>query len=150
MVIQMSLPRKTFARKMINLQGWTAEEEVIEVASIDNVSHEEAARRVAEARRQKINRAVGQRMRHIKVTQKFEDARRKALSIAYHEGRFLCSKDLFWIALTAGWPTGDTGKPMREILMPLERAGMLAELRDEDDRFIGYSITDAGRKELLG
>jgi hypothetical protein len=43
----MSLPKKSFARKIINMRGYSNEEEIVEVACIDNVSHDEAARRVA-------------------------------------------------------------------------------------------------------
>jgi hypothetical protein len=38
---------------------------------------------------------------------------------------------------------------MREIVAPLEKEGSLSELYDEDGKFIGYTLTDTGRKEFL-
>jgi len=79
------------------------------------------------------------------------------LSIAHHHGQFICADELENIAYMAGWksPSGsfsywDTGRVFREICRPFEKAGLLRELRNEEDRFVGYTITDAGRKELLG
>jgi len=153
----MSLPKKTFARKIITMRGYSNEEEIVEVAYIDGVSRDEAARRVAEAREQSKNRSVAQYVRHRKAKDKVEDARRRVLSIAHHYGQFLCAEELENIAFIANWkaPTGvfgywDTGRVFREICRPFEKAGMLQELRNDEDRFIGYTITDAGRKELLG
>lgn len=153
----MSLPKKTFARKIITMRGYSNEEEIVEVAYIDGVSKDEAARRVAEAREQSKNRSVAQYVRHCKAKDKVEDARRRVLSIAHHHGQFLCAEELENIAFIANWkaPAGgfdywDTGRVFREICRPFEKAGMLQELRNDEDRFIGYTITDAGRKELLG
>lgn len=153
----MSLPRKTFARKIITMQGYSDEEQIGEVAYIDGVSQEEAARRVAEAKEQHKNRSVAQYVRHCKAKDKVEDARRRVLSIAHHQGKFLCADELENIAYLAGWksPAGslsywDTGRVFREICLPFEKSGLLQELRSEENRFIGYTITEAGRRELLG
>lgn len=69
----------------------------------------------------------------------------------------MCAQHLEDIARLAQWksPRGshsfwDTGRAFRELCRPHEREGRLQELRDEDDRFIGYTLTEAGRKELLG
>ncbi|CDQ10567.1 protein of unknown function [Acidithiobacillus ferrivorans] len=154
----MSLPKKSFAREIIAMRGYSNEEEIVEVACIDGVSHTEAARRVAEAREQSRNRSMAQRMRHWKAKNKVEAARRQVLSIAHHRDQFLCADELENIGFTANWKAPDnasgfsywdTGRVFREICRPLEKAGMLQELRKED-RFVGYTITDAGRKELLG
>lgn len=153
----MSLPKDSYARKIVTLRGYSNEEEIVEVVWIDGVSHDEAARRVAKAREQSKNRSVAQCVRHYKAKYKVEEARRHVLSVAHHRGQFLCADELENIAYIANWkaPAGgfgywDTGRVFREICRPLERAGMLQELRDEEDRFIGYTITDGGRKELLG
>lgn len=153
----MSLPRKTFARKIINMIGYSEDEQINEVAYIDEVSQEEAARRVAEAKAQSRRRSVAQFMRHCRAKDRVEEARRRVLSIAHHEGRFLCESELENIAYIAQWrsPTydygyWDTGRVFREICRPLEKDGLIAELRNEDERFIGYVITEAGKKVLLG
>lgn len=153
----MSLPRKTFARKIITMIGYSPEEQIVEVAYIDNVSREEAARRVAEAIEQRKNRSVAQYVRHCKRKDRVEAARRRVLSIAHHHGQFLCADELESIAYMADWKTPlggfgywDTGRVFREICRPLEKSGLLQELRNDDDRFIGYTITEAGRRELLG
>jgi site-specific DNA-cytosine methylase len=156
----MSLPRNTFARRIINLKGYTTEEEITEVAYADKVSREEAARRIKEDLEQSGRRSAAQWLRHTRAKNKVASARQRILAIAHHEGRFLCAERLEDIAFDANWrsPPGgfsqsywDTGRVFRELCRPMEKAGLLAELRDpEEDRFIGYTITDAGRKELLG
>lgn len=146
----MALPRKTFARQIITMMGYTDEQEIGEVMYADKVDRVEAARRLAEAKEQHKNRSVAQFVRHCKAKDRIKDARHKVLAIAHHDGRFLCAKDLTRIALFAGWNTDDTGRPFREICLPLFREGLIQEFRDEDERFVGYTITDAGRKELLG
>jgi len=146
----MTLPRKTFARAIITMMGYTDEQEIGEVMYADKVDRAEAIRRIAVAREQHKNRSVAQFLRHYRRKDKLKDARRRVLSIAYHEGKLFCRRDLRRIALFAGWDTADTGRPFREICLPLCREGLTAELRDEDDRFVGYTLTDAGRKELLG
>lgn len=146
----MSLPSKTFARQIITMMGYSAEQEIGEVMYADKVDRAEAVRRLAEARQQSMNRSVAQYMRHCRAKDRVNDARRHVLAIAYHEGRFMCAKDLSRIALIAKWDILDTGRPFRDICLPLYREGLIQELRDEDDRFVGYTITDAGRKQLLG
>jgi hypothetical protein len=146
----MSFPRKSFARQIITMMGYTDEQEIGEVMYADKVDRTEAVRRLAEAKEQRRNRSAAQFVRHCKEKDRINDARRKVLSIAYHDGQFLCAKDLSRIALFAGWPLTDTGRPFREICMPLFKEGLTQEFRDEDDRFVGYTLTDAGRKELIG
>lgn len=146
----MSLPRKTFARQIITMMGYTAEQEIGEVMHPDKVDRAEAMRRLAEAKEQRINRSAAPFVRHCKAKDRIRDARRNVLSIAHHKGPFLCVQNLPGIALVAGWNIDDTGKPFREICLPLFREGLIQEFRNEDDRFVGYTITDAGRKELLG
>lgn len=150
----MSLPRKTFARQITSMIGYTDEQEIGEVMYADKVDRTEAVRRIAEAKEQRKNRSAAQFVRHLKEKAHRKDcineARRKVLSIAHHDGKFLCTKDLPRIALFAEWSMDDTGRPFREICLPLFREGLIQEFRDEDDRFVGYTITDAGRKELLG
>lgn len=152
----MSLPRKTFARKIINMRGYTTDEEVTEVANIDGVSREEAARRIAVAKAQRTNRSVAQYVRHCKAKDELEEAQRRVLTIAHTRGRFLCANELEHIARLADWkaPMGsfslwDTGRVFVEICRPLEKTGLLDELRDDDERFIGYTITDSGRQALF-
>lgn len=153
----MSLPRKSFARKIIRMKGYTTEEEITEVARLDKVSREEAAQRIELARAESKNRSVAQYLRQCKARDRVEQARRRILWLAYHQGSFLCAQHLEDIARLAQWksPRGshsfwDTGRAFRELCRPHEREGRLQELRDEDDRFIGYTLTEAGRKELLG
>lgn len=153
----MSLPRKTFARRIITMRGYSDEQEIGEVMHADKVDREEAVRRLTEAKVQQMNRSVAQYVRHCKAKDRVDEARRQVLALAHHRGQFLCAEQLENIAFIARWkaPAGsfgywDTGRVFREICRPLAKAGMLEELRDEDDRFVGYTITAAGRKELLG
>jgi len=146
----MSLPRKSFARQGITMMGYTDEQEIGEVMHADKVDRAEAERRIALAKQQHQNRSVAQFVRHCKAKDRINDARRKVLAIAHHDGLFLCVKDLPRIALFAEWNTDDTGRPFREICLPLHKEGLIQEFRDEDDHFVGYTITDAGRKELIG
>lgn len=89
-------------------------------------------------------------MRHFKQGRAIEEAKLKVLSIAYHEGKFLCRRDLSLIAIYANWSSTDIGRPFREICLPMEREGLIQQFRDDDDKFVGYTITDAGRRMLLG
>lgn len=153
----MPLPRDTFARRIITMKGYTREEEITEVAYSDKVSREEAQRRIEEATAQRGNRSAAQYLRHCRARDKVDAARRRILSIAHHDGRFLCAEQLENIARLANWKAPlsshqywDTGRAFRELCLPQEKAGLLQELRDEDDKFIGYTITEAGRTELLG
>lgn len=151
----MNLPKKTFARKIIRMKGWYDEQEIIaEVAAIDGVSLEEAARRVSEAMKQRSNRAVAQFVRRRREASDVNLARLRVLLLASLPHGFICSEHLSEIACTAKWKNRgageywDTARAFREICMPLEKDGLLQELRDEDDRFFGYSITAAGRKAV--
>ena len=150
----MSLPRKTYARTIIRRDGYTEAEQAIEVASIDGVSLEEAARRVAEAKKQRINRSIAQTARHQEEKYQVEKARTEVLIIACRPTGFLCAKELENIARIAGWKSPreirlfgdadqwwDTGRVFREICRPFEKAGLLQEICDEDDNFIGYRCT---------
>ncbi len=151
-----SLPRKSFARKIVGMIGYSVEQEIIEVASIDGVDREEAVRRIAKAKEHRMKRSIAQRVRWHKTKAKIEDARRTVLLIAYHRGPFLCADEMENIACIAGWkaPTGspfywDTGRVFREICRPLEKLGLLHEFCNDDERFVGYTITEKGRKYLL-
>lgn len=62
----MKLPMDSFARKIVCLKGWTPDEMANEVSGLDGVTIEEATRRVEEAQRQRMNRIVGQKVRHVK------------------------------------------------------------------------------------
>jgi DNA-binding MarR family transcriptional regulator len=39
---------------------------------------------------------------------------------------------------------------MREIIEPMEKEGLFSELRDENDKFVGYVLTETGRRTILG
>lgn len=70
----MSLPRKSFARKIIRMKGYTTEEEITEVACLDKVSREEAAQRIELARAESKNRSVAQYLRQCKARDRVEQA----------------------------------------------------------------------------
>lgn len=148
----MSLPKNSFARKIITMQGYTDEQAVGEVMHADKVSHDEALCRLAEAKAQHINRSAGQYVRYCRAKDAVDEARQQVLRIAQRPGGFICSKELEGIAAIAKWATpagaGDTGRVFRDILLPLEREGAFREIRDEDAKFIGYIMTDEGRKKL--
>lgn len=99
----MSLPRKSFARKIIRMKGYTTEEEITEVACLDKVSREEAAQRIELARAESKNRSVAQYLRQCKARDRVEQARRRILWLAYHHGSFLCAQHLEDIARLAQW-----------------------------------------------
>jgi hypothetical protein len=148
------VPRASFAHQMVRLNGWTRDAAINEIAGMDRVDEKEAERRFDAARQQQINRKVGQARRQDKIKMAIEDARMLALAIAYHQGAFICSRDLPRISDKAGWSYSvgfnSTGRAMREIIDPMEKSGFFAELCNEDERFIGYSLTEAGRKKVLG
>lgn len=150
---KIGIPRKSFARQMIRLNGWVREDAIREIAHMDKVDETEAARRYDTAVQQMINRMVGQSRRRDKAKMAIDDARMFAISIAFHKGAFLCSRDLSDISYKAGWGVSigfdSTGRAMREIIEPLEKDGLFSELRDADDKFIGYILTPAGQKEFL-
>jgi hypothetical protein len=66
----------------------------------------------------------------------------------------LCSRDLPTISNKVGWGRtigyNSTGRAMREIIEPMEKGGLFSELRDENDKFVGYVLTDTGRRAMLG
>jgi hypothetical protein len=39
---------------------------------------------------------------------------------------------------------------MKDIIFPMEKSGLITEVRDADDKFIGYGITAMGQAVLLG
>lgn len=149
-----SIPKNSLAHKLVRLNGWTRFDAILEIAGFDNVDEIEAARRYDEATRQMINRIAGQRLRHDKANQAVEDARNLVLAIAYHSGVFICSKDLTRISYKAGWGSTvspkSTGRVMKDLIFPMEKSGLITEVRDDDDKFIGYALTDSGTTVFLG
>jgi hypothetical protein len=148
------LPKKSLAHKIVRLNGWTRSDAIIEIAGFDNVDETEAARRYDLATQQMINRMVGQRRRLDRATSAVEDARNLILAIAYHSGVFNCSKDLTRIACKAGWGSAvsskTTGRVMKELIFPMEKSGFITEVRDDNDHFIGYTLTESGQALFLG
>ncbi|MEC4749874.1 hypothetical protein [Methylomicrobium sp. Wu6] len=148
------IPKNSLAHKMVRLNGWTKTDAIIEIAHFDKVDETEATRRYDLATQQMINRMVGQHRRHDRAKFAMDDARYLVLAIAYHDGTFICSKDLPRISYKAGWGslvgTKSTGRVMKEIIFPMEKSGLITEERDADDKFIGYRLTDQGRATLLG
>ncbi|MBM4206781.1 MAG: hypothetical protein FJ190_01785 [Gammaproteobacteria bacterium] len=149
-----SIPKNSLAHKMVRLNGWTRSDAIIEIAGFDKVDEAEAARRYDLATRQMINRMIGQRRRHDRAKYAMEEARNLVLAIAYHDCAFICSKDLPRISYKAGWGSlvgpESTGRVMKDIIIPMEKSGFISEVRDADDKFIGYCLTDTGRAILLG
>lgn len=139
----MSLPRKSYARRVINLRGWLQHEMVQEVMCQDKCDEAEASRRVDEAIRQQIRRSVGQERRRAREKSKRETA--DYIVLFYAKTFFDCRKDIQRIARIVGW--NDLGKVFREIVLPLERQGLLCMAYD-DERFVGYTLTDAGLERL--
>jgi hypothetical protein len=143
-----SIPRNSLAHQMVRLNAWSREDAINEIAGFDGVDENEAERRFDAAKEQQINRKIGQGRRWNKAKMAFEDARFMALGIAYHKGQFLCARDLPSISGKAGWGysigNNSTGRAMRKIIEPLEKAGLFSELRDEG-KFVGYVLTDLGR-----
>lgn len=139
---------------MVRLNGWTRFDAINEITSFDNVDEAEAARRYDLATQQMINRMAGQRRRHDRAKSAMEDARDLVLAIAYHDGTFICSKDLPRISYKAGWGSmvgpDSTGRVMKDIIFPMEKSGLITEERDTDDKFISYRLTDTGRAVFLG
>lgn len=144
-----SIPRNSLAHKIVRLNGWTRSDAIIDIASYDKVSEQEAGRRFDIARQQMNNRCVAQRKRRYNDKVATEDARSLALSIAFHQGAFVCSRDLKAVSLKAGWGgaigSKSTGRVMKEIIIPLEKESYFVELRGEDDEFIGYVLSDKGK-----
>ena len=138
---------------MVRLNGWSREDAIYEIASFDGVDGSEAERRFDAARKQLINRIVGQGRRWNKAKMAIEDAQLVALGIAYHMGSFLCARDLTSISGKAGWGYligyNSTGRAMRKIIEPLEKEGLFSELYD-GDKFVGYVLTDLGRIKFTG
>lgn len=139
----MNLPKSSRARTIVAMRGYTNEEEIGEVMYDDKVPYDEAVRRLAVARTQHINRSVGQYVRFRRAKDAVDEARQRVLAIAQRPGGFICDKELEDVASIAKWKTptgtGDTGRVFRDILLPLEREGVLTEIRDEDAKFIGYA-----------
>lgn len=144
------LPKKSFARKIIRMRGYTDEQTIMEVAYLDRVSAEEAAVRIRLAREQSARRSVAQRRRRWLESRKLDEARRLVLRIAHEEGEFVCARDLVRVAILLPGRRIDTGAAFRKVCLPLKRDGLVTELRDDEDRFIGYVITEAGVAELNG
>jgi hypothetical protein len=148
-----SIPRNSLAHQMVRLNGWSREDAIYEIAGFDGVDENEAERRFDAARKQLINRIVGQSRRWNKAKMAIEDARFVALGIAYHKGQFLCARDLPSISGKAGWGYSigynSTGRAMRKIIEPLEKEGLFSELYD-GDKFVGYVLSDLGRIKFTG
>lgn len=154
MAVPPSLPLNSFARKIIKMQGYSAEQEVIEVASIDKISQEEAAWRIAKAREQSASRAAGQHIRMNKVARTSDELRMHVLASAHRNGEFRCATELEPLAILASrkapppvFGRWDARRIFRTICLPLHKEGLLREVYDEGS-FIGYTLTEAGRKEL--
>lgn len=148
------IPKNSLAHKMVRLNGWTRSDAIIEIAAFDKVDETEAARRYDLATQQMLNRMVGQHRRHDRAKSAIDDARNLVLAIAYHNGTFICSKDLPRISYKAGWGSmvgpESTGRVMKDIIFPMEKSGLISEVQDADDKFIGYRLTDTGRAVFLG
>lgn len=138
---------------MVRLNGWSREDAIYEIAGFDGVDESEAERRFDIARKQLINRIVGQGRRWNKAKMAIEDARNLALGIAYHKGQFLCARDLPCISGKAGWGYSigynSTGRAMRKIIELLEKEGLFSELH-VGDKFVGYVLTDLGQLKFNG
>lgn len=152
----MTLPRQTFARKIVRMRGYTREQAIVEVASVDGVSYEEAARRYDEASDQQVRRSVGQHKRHMNAKSAWDSARFLVFILADKTSGMACPNDLRQVSERAGWGTefgfNSTGRAFREFVLPMVREGLLSEVRDEEDHLTGYLLTDAGQqamKELL-
>ena len=147
-----SLPRKTFARKIVRMLGYTRETAIHEIVWVDDVNEEEAARRYDEALRQQDNRAAGQYRRHANAKRARERARFSILLRAGSPAGFMLPRDLRSISEMAGWGWVEgfhsTGRVFREWILPLVRNGILADIRDDDGRLIGYRLTDKGQSSL--
>lgn len=143
-----TLPRKTFARKIISMMGYSREDAIVEIASIDKCSVTEAGRRYDLAVKQSVRRSIAQTKRHADAKLTVEAARDLVLILARNNGVFRCPKDLKVVSERAGWGYSEgydsSGRVYRDFVLPFRRDGLLEEKRDEDDRLIGYTITDAG------
>jgi len=150
-----TLPRTTFARKIVTMQGYGREQAITEIASVDAIAREEAARRYDAALAQHIRRSVGQSMRHYdararRTIEAEVAARRNAecralvLRIAQRSGMFACPEHLRDVSAHAGWGrdvgADSTGRAYVDFVLPLVREGLLSEHRDDDDRLRGYVI----------
>lgn len=115
---------------------------------MDGVDPEEAARRYGLAIDQHIRRSAGQMKRRKRADDGRNAARDLVLKLARNRGLFACPDDLVAISTRAGWggqPGHDTtGRAYREFVLQLERDGLLVEKRGEDDKLIGYTLTDSG------
>jgi hypothetical protein len=144
-----TLPKKTFAKKIVSMSGWSRESSIVEIASYDGVTEKEAARRHDLALAQKFNRSMAQRNRYRATRDAIALAKDLVLIIASQQYYFTLPKDLVEVSIKAGWGASmgfdSTGRVYREFVMPMEREGLLAEKRDDEDRLIGYTITESGR-----
>lgn len=147
-----TLPRKTFARKIISMMGYSRDDAIIEIVSIDKCSAEEAGRRYDLAVKQSVRRSMAQTKRHADAKFAVELARDLVLVLAQKNGVFACPNDLKLVSYRAGWGMDlgpdSTGRAFREFVLPFKRDGLLVEKRDEDDKLVGYTITDAGEAFL--
>jgi hypothetical protein len=142
------LPRKSFARKIISMMGYSRDDAIIEIASIDKCSSEEAGQRYDLAIKQSVRRSMAQTKRHADAKLAVELARDLVLILARNNDLFACPKDLLVVSQRAGWGYSESftssGRVYREFVLPFKREGMLTEKRDEDGKLVGYTITDAG------
>lgn len=144
----MALPRKTFARKIISMMGYSREDAINEIVHIDKCSPEEAGRRYDLAVSQSVKRSMGQKMRRANAEHRIVLARDLVLVLAKNNGMFACPRDLKVVSERAGWGYSEgfetSGRVYREFVLPFKREGLLAEERDEDEKLVGFRITKAG------
>lgn len=155
----MSLPRKSFARRIIHMRGYSPDQRITEVVFADNVPRDEAKRRIDEAIAQSVRRSVGQERRHSEIRYDIDRCRLKILSIASQPDGFLCAEHLEVIAILANWPAPnnklchsawDTGRVFSELCQPMEKEGLLVHLMDpETESLLGFSITPTGEAYLI-
>ena len=143
-----SIPRNSLAHQMVRLNGWSREDAIYEIAGFDGVDENEAERRFDAARKQLINRIVGQSRRWNKAKMAIEDARFVALGIAYHKGQFLCAEIFFRsISGKAGWGYSigyNSNDTMRYNHRTAGKEGLFSQLYD-GDKFVRYVLTGLGR-----
>ena len=147
-----TLPRKTFARKIIAMMGYDRDQAITEIVSIDRCSADEAGRRYDLALKQKIRRSAGQAKRHSNAKLAVDLARDLVLILARDNGQFNCPADLTVVSERAGWGYSigyeTSGRVYRELVLPFKQDGLLDEVRDEDEKLVGYKITALGVKFL--
>lgn len=147
-----TLPRITLARKMAANLYETEPQAIIEIMDYDGVDEVEARRRYDIALAQKTKRALGQYRRKSKQEDMYYRAQGMVFAIA-HKRIFRVPEDLIDISATAGFGAmigvQSTGKAFVEFVLRQCTAGMLDEIRNEDDRLIGYRLSARGTEKYL-